>query len=166
MDELNDSNPANAVPALPPNLGLHLPRPSAPVGPLPQSKRKIPLKPLLVGGGLAVFLLIGFIAGRGKTSANQLEIGDCFEIPSGQSFRDVTDQDCAGPHEAQAFARVSNGSESFAADECVEKLIPLIAVTDAPDDLDIATIEGDRSGSFLCVALSDSGSLTGSIVDN
>lgn len=65
-------------------------------------------KRLLIGGVVVlVIVVVGWLAGRGKTDATDLQAGDCFEAPSGNDIRDVKDQSCDGLHDVEILAVTS-----------------------------------------------------------
>lgn len=61
---------------------------------------------VIIAAVVGIFLIIGFIASRGKTDAEDLDVGDCFELPGLADIRDVKDQPCDGPHETEVLAKV------------------------------------------------------------
>lgn len=61
---------------------------------------------VIVAAGVGLFLIIGFIASRGKTDAADLNAGDCFKLPGLVDIQDVKDQPCDGPHETEVLAKV------------------------------------------------------------
>lgn len=155
------------VPAPPRDMGLNLPPANTPqpnIKPPSKPERAIPLRLILIGVGIVGALALLMFIGTGSTSAQNLDVGDCFEIPEGSEFSRVDDQECAEPHEAQIFARVSTIIGGSTDELCIEELIPLMSSYELPDDFSIASIEGDSSSEWLCVLTSPSGALVGSII--
>jgi hypothetical protein len=69
---------------------------------------------IIIPAVVGVFLIIGFIANRGSTDAEDLNSGDCFEFPGLDNIRDVKDEPCDGPHESEVLAKVeAPGSAPF-----------------------------------------------------
>lgn len=63
------------------------------------------LKWIAIGGVVLIIAVVGWLAGRGTTDAEDLGVGDCFEQPSGlDDIRDVKDQSCDGLHETEIYA--------------------------------------------------------------
>jgi hypothetical protein len=70
-----------------------------------------PVPPLEAGrwrGVLVLALLIGFLVVvlftvKDNTSASDLKVGDCFDIPTAISVQSVTHHTCTEPHSAEAF---------------------------------------------------------------
>ena len=148
--------------------------------------KKIPLKFVIIGGVVLAIALVGWIAGRGKTDAQDLEPGDCFEQPSGlDNISEVKDQSCDGLHETEIYARAFllpgdtypgdypfGGLEPQPADEaCDSAAEPLdINIENIPDDFQVGYFFADRSDfdggdrSLLCYIYSPSG-LLGPVVN-
>lgn len=117
---------------------------------------------LVVGG--VIMLIIGLVTTRGTTTARGLDAGDCFEIPEENRVDRVTDQDCAGPHEAEVYAEVS-GTRSDASEKCIEAFEEVMAGSafEIPFDAEFAILEGTIR--HHCIIESPSASLVGSILD-
>jgi hypothetical protein len=99
-------------------------------------------------GGVAV---VGFLF-RDRLSANasELQVGDCFQVPQGDSISDVQHQPCTEAHDGEVFvvatytgdATTYPTSESFdtwVGTECVDKAFPTYTGTllDSRDDLNV-----------------------------
>ena len=56
---------------------------------------------LVVGGIAGVYFLF---RDRVSESAGDLRVGDCFEVPTGDSIRDVQHHPCSEPHDGEVFA--------------------------------------------------------------
>ncbi len=101
---------ASPTDGAPPRVGLTADG-AVPLPPTPEQPpiwKRIPLKFLIGGGVLIVILIVAWVAGRGKTDATDLSVGDCFEFPSaGESFGEVKDQSCGGLHETEIYAEVT-----------------------------------------------------------
>ncbi|MEQ8841072.1 MAG: septum formation family protein [Acidimicrobiales bacterium] len=144
----------------------------------PSLLQRVPKKLLIGGGVIVVLLLIGWFAGRGKTNADDLQAGDCFEAPTGtDDIRDVKDQSCDGLHEVEILVVTSlpagaawPGLDPFAlsdtpaTDACFDAIDPtLLNLDNVPDD----TLEGhfypaqdawdDGDRKLLCYAQSATG---------
>lgn len=126
----------------------------------------------------AVLLVAGFFGGCGA-GADDLRIGDCFEIPAEGEFTNVNDQDCAGNHEAEIYARVPiafSPLDNRVLDQCLETLTNYLELGAAfrenvtpenpyelPDDADLSSIDDGDNASF-CVLTSRSNSLVGKVL--
>lgn len=145
-----------------------IPSPPAPKRQIPSIVWKLGLV-ALVGLGL-------FLFNRGSTSTDDLAVGDCFEIPSGE-FSSVDNQSCGDPHEAQIIARVTGvvlssgtaletpGLPSIG-DQCFEAFAELdpAKVEALPADVQLEAY-GAALGPTFCVVESRSGGLVGSLLD-
>lgn len=156
------------TPAPPPNMGINMPTQNRPVNTNPLGRR-VPWRPILIGGAFVIFAFFGWLGSRGTTSGSSLDVGDCFAIPD-LEFTSVTDQPCDAAHEAQIFAEVDAIDSEDGFEKCINAFIAETTVDiDLPEDfaLDMLSIDG-RAGStdWFCVLTSPSASLVGSVVDN
>lgn len=147
--------------------------------------QRIPRALLVVGVIVVVLAVVGWIAGRGKTAATDLQAGDCFEAPEGTGdIRDVKDQSCDGLHDVEIVAVTSlpadaewpgndllGLTETPAGEACFNAIDPTrINVENVPDD----TLEGhffpdrdawdDGDRKILCYAQSAQG-FPGPVID-
>lgn len=158
------------APDLPGSIGGRTPGVAGSGMPLPEPPtRSLPWGAIIKYGGIAAIALVVWLASRGTTSARHIDVGDCFAMPDDGSFSSVDDQDCAEPHEAQAFAELEmSGNDIDAATQhCLELLIANSAagdLPDLPDDFTIAIISDEDGDNAKCIAGSDSGNLVGSLV--
>lgn len=154
--------PAQPVPQPPDNMGLNMPAST----PTPAPPKKSLPWGMIIRIGIGVIVLGGIIFTQcGKTGADDLDLGDCFEIPDEGDFSRVTNQDCAGAHEAQIYAEAPLLTTI---NSCESLLIELIIDTTAtiPDDVSLAQItDEDEIGGGWCVVTSTSGQLVGSVLD-
>ncbi|HEY4188810.1 MAG TPA: septum formation family protein [Candidatus Limnocylindrales bacterium] len=103
---------------------------------------------LVIVGGIAV---VGF-AFRDRLSGNagELQVGDCFQVPDGDSISDVQHQPCNEAHDGEVFvvADYTGASTTYPTPEefdawvgtaCVNNAFPTYTGTayDSRDDLDI-----------------------------
>jgi hypothetical protein len=58
---------------------------------------------LLVLALLVGFLVVVLFTVKDNTSANDLKVGDCFDIPTATSVQTVTHHQCTEPHTAEVF---------------------------------------------------------------
>lgn len=156
---------ADVPPPLPPNLQSAVPRAATASSiPQPPKKRRFKTSTLLKAGAGIVAVVFAIVVARGTTSAGNLQVGDCFETPSGERVSTVDDQDCSGPHEAEVYAEVTGTvaeSENLCLDGFLENVSPE-AFSSLPDDIDFYLLsDGDD---HLCIIQSASGSLVGSLV--
>lgn len=162
---------------LPPGPPPAPPRDAQPPAARPFWKR-VPTRVWIIGGIVVVALLIGWITGRGKTDAQNLEVGDCFEAPSTLAeITDVNDQPCEGPHDYEIVAVVQAPADmeypsgigfGLDADDgqlACDAAIPedRIVVENIPDDITAGYFypdrrewdDGDRE--LICFAASETG---------
>ena len=89
-------SPADDDPARPP-----LEPPAAP--PAAATARPGRGRPLIAVGLLGAFLLLVVFTVKDNGAANDLKIGDCFDIPSATTVKTVTHHPCTEPHTAEVF---------------------------------------------------------------
>lgn len=80
---------------------------------------------ILVGAGVIGFVFRDKLSG----SVESLQIGDCFEVPAGETVEEVQHRPCTEPHDGEVFVvRDYTGSDTYptiaqfdawAGDECV-----------------------------------------------
>ena len=103
---------------------------------------------VLVIGGLAA---VGFVLrDRLGASPGGLQVGDCFQVPVGDTVSSVQHQPCTEAHDGEVFVvrdyagarRVSHGRpvRAWVAAECIDKEFPVYtgASYDDRDDLTVA----------------------------
>jgi hypothetical protein len=102
---------------------------------------------LVIVGGVA---LVGFVFRNRLTgNAGELQVGECFQVPDGDSIGDVQHQPCNESHDGEVFL-VSNYTgvgdtyptpaqfDAWVGTECVDKAFPTYTGTAALDRDDIA----------------------------
>ena len=58
---------------------------------------------IVIIGGLVVFLAVVLFAVRNNVTADDLKVGDCFNVPSGASAQTVEHHACTESHTAEVF---------------------------------------------------------------
>ena len=101
--------PANegrgAPPPVPPPHSPSAPTPAG-GGHRPPFWKRVPTLVWILGI-VAIALVAAWVAGRGKTDAQDLRVGDCFEAPDALlEITDVNDQSCDGLHDYEIIAIV------------------------------------------------------------
>jgi Septum formation len=83
---------------------------------------------IVIIGGIVVFLAVVLFLVRNNISANDLQVGDCFNIPEGTSIQTVEKQPCTDSHTAEVIFvgeytgdtyPISLSLDSFIEDRCV-----------------------------------------------
>lgn len=156
----NEPPPGGPVPQPPDDMGLNLP-PSTPA-PAPP-KKSLPWG-MIIRVGIGILVVGGILFTQcGRTSAGSLDVGDCFEIPDGESFSSVKDQDCATAHEAEVYAEAVVNSTEW----CFGRLIDLLGedIASLPADFGVGTISDEDGSDARCVVSSASAQLVGSVLE-
>ncbi len=82
--------------------------PTAVAGPKPGSKRAI-----VIVGAIVAFLVVVLFVVKDNGAADDLKVGDCFDIPTATSVSTVTHHPCTESHTAEVFHVVEyTGTES------------------------------------------------------
>jgi putative regulator of septum formation len=97
-----------------------------PVAPPPKKKSR--LRPVIIIGAILVFIGVALYATRNNVEANDLKVGDCFVIPSGDTVKTVEAHPCTESHNAEVtfvgdFAGdtypISISLDNYVSDNCV-----------------------------------------------
>jgi hypothetical protein len=103
---------------------------------------------LVIVGGIA---LVGYLfRDRLSGNAGELQVGDCFQVPDGDSIGDVQHQPCTEAHDGEVFVvadytgtgdtyPTSDQFDTWVGAECVDKAFPTYTGTiyNDRDDIDI-----------------------------
>jgi Septum formation len=101
---------------------------------------------VVVAGVVAVFVF----RDRLPANASELQVGDCFKVPDGDSISDVQHQPCNEPHDGEVFVVADYASDAttyptsdqfdtWVGTECVDKAFPTYTGTtyDSREDIDL-----------------------------
>ena len=111
---------------------------------------------ILVGGVIVAFLAIVLFAVRNNVQADDLKVGDCFNIPAGTSFQTVEKLACTESHNAEViFVGEYTGTtypialslDAYLNDNCVTAFEAYVgrAIDSAPE-LSIGYVHPSRDG--------------------
>jgi hypothetical protein len=89
-------DPAIQAPVQPPPSG-EWPNAAAPAA------RPGRLRPVIIIGAIVVFIAIVLFVVRNNVAADDLKVGDCFEIPNGTSIQTVEKHPCNESHNGEVF---------------------------------------------------------------
>lgn len=86
------------------------------VSPAPPSRRRLRLtRPVVIVIVIVVLGAIGFVFRDQVTgSANDLQVGDCFDVPAGNTVTDVQHHPCTEAHTGEVFAVLQYPDDSNA----------------------------------------------------
>jgi hypothetical protein len=70
-------------------------------------------RPVLIIGAIVVFLAVVLFAVRNNVSADDLEVGTCFNIPDGTTVQTVERQPCTESHNGEVFFVGDHQGTSF-----------------------------------------------------
>lgn len=115
-----------------------------PPGPVDPATGKQPgrLRPVIIIGVIVAFLAIVLFAVRNNVQADDLKVGECFDIPSGTSIQTVEHHPCTESHTAEVIHVVEYTAEgstypiSLSLDSFVETACVPAFQTYAGRDLD------------------------------
>jgi hypothetical protein len=95
--------------------GAASPNPVAnPAAPAPAAEsNRGKLIPIIIVGGLIALLGIILFAVRNNTAADDLKVGECFNIPNGTTVRTVEKQACSESHNAEVIFVGDYDGDSF-----------------------------------------------------
>ena len=110
----------------------------------------------LVIGGIVVFLAVVLFVVRNNASADDLKVGDCFNIPNGTSISTVEKQPCTESHNAEVIFvgeytgetyPISLSLDSFIEDNCIPAFESYVGrAFDSEPELAIAYFYPNRDG--------------------
>jgi hypothetical protein len=137
-------------------------------------------RPVLIIGAIVVFLAVVLFAVRNNVSADDLEVGTCFNIPDGTTVQTVERQPCTESHNGEVFFvgdydgtsfPIALSLDSYIDANCVPAFESYIGTDiDAATDLAIGYFHPSRDGwdngerTITCyVARSDESSMTESL---
>lgn len=69
----------------------------------PPGRKPGSMRPVLVVGVIVAFLAIVLFAVKDNAAADDLKVGDCFDIPTATTVKTVTHHPCTEPHTAEVF---------------------------------------------------------------
>lgn len=97
----------------------------APGGPRSRRRRRLRVLALVIAVllvvGVAATLVWRFRELTESRTASGLMVGECFELPEGESVVLVKIQDCSDRHDAEVYARRVLGMSEFPGDEVLER---------------------------------------------
>ena len=110
---MTDERPEDlAQPPMPPEAPMEQPPATMEPAPAPPSSGGR-LRPILILGASAVVLGAILFAVRNNQSADELAIGQCFDVPASTSVSTVERRTCTEAHDAEVFSVVEySGSET------------------------------------------------------
>jgi len=121
----------------------------------------------ILAGVIGLVGIVGAVAGSKTTPLSQVELGDCFEDLG-------ADQDCAGLHDAQAYAQLPAGlDDSSALANCDLELAKILGSDHMSDGSIVVPADGlikqvnsatTGQDEAFCLLVSPSGSLFGSVL--
>ncbi len=122
MTEDQPINPPAQAPVPPPSG-----EPPSPTGAAAAAKPG-KWRPVIIIGVIVAFLAIVLFAVRNNVAADDLKVGDCFNIPNGTTIQTVETQPCTESHNGEVFFvgdftgesyPISLSLDSFIEDSCV-----------------------------------------------
>lgn len=90
--------------------------PTAPAGgqpPTPATTTPGRMRPVIIIGVIVAFLAIVLFVVRNNVSADDLKVGECFNIPNGSTVKTVEKQPCTESHNAEVFFVGEYTGDSF-----------------------------------------------------
>lgn len=119
------------------------------------------LVPLLVVGGIVALVL----ALAGSSRIDELEVGQCLDLPVGSTIDRVDPVDCDGPHNAEVTAVLPAGDVPPLQELCAPQTATYLGTDEGVAGLQPAAIRYGNDGrtSVVCLVTSDDGrTFTGS----
>ena len=113
-------------------------------------------RPIVIIGAIVVFLAVVLFAVRNNVSADDLAVGDCFNIPNGTSIQTVEKAPCTESHNGEVFFvgeytgdsyPISLSLDSYIDEECVPAFEAYVGrAVDSEPELSIGYFYPSRDG--------------------
>jgi hypothetical protein len=132
--------------------------PAAPADPAVATPAKQPgrLRPVIIVVAIVAFLAIVLFAVRNNVAADDLKVGDCFNVPNGTTVQTVETRPCTEGHNAEvifvgdydgATYPISLSLDSFVEDSCVPAFASYVGrAIDSEPELSVGYFHPTREG--------------------
>ena len=112
MDEPTTGGPASPDPI------------ANPVAPAPAAQgNQGKMRPIIIVGAIVALLAVILFAVRNNTAADDLKVGECFNIPNGTTVRTVEKQPCTESHNAEVIFVGDYDGDTFPISLSLERFI-------------------------------------------